>query len=135
MAGCSSGGAGSESHPLDGSWTITTSASTGADLGTVTTTVAYFGTITFIVEFDIYAGSGTIPSSSLAGSYTVGASEAAGDVSFSFSNVTSGDDSLDFEGTLSGDTITGTYGPYDDDSPANGTIFDGYTGTFTATKN
>ena len=45
---------------------------------------------------------------------TVGASEAAGDVSFSFSNATSGDDSLDFEGTLSGDTITGTYGPYDD---------------------
>ena len=74
----------------------------------------------------IYIGSGSLSGGPYPGSYDVGGSDGNGIVTFSFTD--GDDDSLDFEGTISGNTVTGTYSGW------SGEKWDGYSGNFTATK-
>lgn len=122
-----SGGSGGTNHVLEGDWTLTTIPTSGSSIGSVNFSQSYFGSIEMSdMTWDMYLGSGSLSGGDINGSYTVGGSEYGGMVAFSFSD--GDDDTLEFEGTLSGSTVTGTY------EGSTGGKFASYEGTFTATK-
>lgn len=129
-----SGGSGSSDHPLEGNWTLTTTPNSGAEISG-DFSLTHSGNVEIMgMTADFYTGSGSLSGdATVSGTYTIGASESEGMVAFSFSDGTDQDengdaDTLDFEGTISGDTMTGEYYGSPDEQ------FDSYEGNFTATK-
>ncbi len=136
---CSDGSGDGDSHALEGDWTLTTSPTGGSQsIGSGNFSQTYIGNMELLsYTVDLYSGSGSLSGGDIDGSYSVGGSEYSGQVIFSFSDGSDQDndgetDTLDFDGTLSGDTVTGTYAGYSgNDSTGK---FASYEGTFTATK-
>ena len=135
FSSCSSDGGSDPAGQLAGTWTITTTPDALTDnMGTATCTISYLGEM---LGIDVYLGSGSISGSDgglIDGPYTVGAAEFGGVLSFSFSDgsdadINGEDDTLDFDGALSGGTITG--GDY---YGWPGEAYENYSGTFNASR-
>ena len=139
ISGCSLAGPGTitTTYVLDGTWNLSTSNSEGGNVGSGTFTQTYSYTTYYPFygwDWDWYTGSGSLSGGVIDGPYTVsGGDYGGGSVNFAFSDGSDlegdgVDDRLVFHGTISGNTVTGTYYGW-----FSGAFAD-YSGDFTATK-